>query len=153
MLEDRVKHRARTLHEPLNMLVDLAVDVRKEEKLLVSLDHEPGEMHGTEVVLRFCETGINGGSSSGSALAIAGPLIGKSTTRWLWLIAISFGCQNGHWYSGRRMISRCGYALGAEIDGTCRTPANRDCPERSALRMNVTPWFPRLVQRHGRWVR
>ncbi len=53
MIEDGVEHRASTLHESLNMLVDLAVDVRKEEKLLVSLDHETGEMHGTEVVLRF----------------------------------------------------------------------------------------------------
>ena len=57
MLEDGVEHRAGTLHKPLNMLVDLAVDVRKEEKLLVSLDHETGEMHGTEVVLRFREIG------------------------------------------------------------------------------------------------
>ena len=30
VLEDGVKHRAGTLHEPLNMLVDLAVNVRKE---------------------------------------------------------------------------------------------------------------------------
>ena len=57
VLEDGVKHRAGTLHEPLNMLVALAVDVRKEEKLLVSLDHETGEMHGTEVVLHLREIG------------------------------------------------------------------------------------------------
>ena len=65
MFEDGVKHRAGTLHEPLNMLVDLAVDVRKEEKLLVSLDHEPGEMHGAEVVLRFREIGHQRGQLFG----------------------------------------------------------------------------------------
>ena len=81
MLENGVKHWAGTLHEPLNMLVDLAVNVRKEEKLLVSLDHEAGEMHGTEVVLSLREIGHQGGSSSGSALALAGPLIGKSMRR------------------------------------------------------------------------
>ena len=64
MFEDGVKHRTGVLHQPFNVLVDLAVDVRKEEKLLVALDHEPGVMHGTELVLRFCEIGINGGSSS-----------------------------------------------------------------------------------------
>ena len=53
--EDGVKHRAGAFHESLNMFVGLAVDVRKEEKLVVSLDHETGEMHGTEVVLRFRE--------------------------------------------------------------------------------------------------
>ena len=53
VLEDGVEHRASTIHEPLDMRVDLAVDVRKEEELLVSLDHETGEVHGTEIVLRF----------------------------------------------------------------------------------------------------
>ena len=53
-------------------------NVRKEEKLLVSLDHEAGEMHGTEVVLRFREIGHQRGQLSVSALALAGPLIGKS---------------------------------------------------------------------------
>ncbi len=57
VFEDGVEHRAGTLHEPLDMLVDLAVDVRKEEKLLVSLDHETGEVHGTEIVLHFREIG------------------------------------------------------------------------------------------------
>ncbi len=65
VLEDGVKHRAGTLHEPLNMLVDLAVNVRKEEKLLVSLDHETGEMHGTEVVLRLREIGHQRGQLFG----------------------------------------------------------------------------------------
>ena len=65
MIEDGVKHRASTLHESLNMLVDLAVNVRKEEKLLVSLDHETGEMHGTEVVLRFREIGHQRGQLFG----------------------------------------------------------------------------------------
>ena len=65
MLEDGVKHRAGTLHEPLDVLVDLAVDVRKEEKLLVSLDHETGEMHGTEVVLRLREIGHQRGQLFG----------------------------------------------------------------------------------------
>ncbi len=57
VLEDGVEHRAGTLHEPLDVRVDLAVDVREEEELLVSLDHEPGEMHGAEVVLRPREVG------------------------------------------------------------------------------------------------
>ena len=65
MLEDGVEHRAGTLHEPLDMRVDLAVDVRKEEKLLFSLDHETGEMHGTEVVLRFREIGHHRGQLFG----------------------------------------------------------------------------------------
>ena len=65
VLEDGVKHRAGALHEPLNMLVVLAVDVRKEEKLLVSLDHETGEMHGTEVVLRLREIGHQRGQLFG----------------------------------------------------------------------------------------
>src|SRR5689334_12328683 len=55
--ENGVKHRPRTLHQPLNVLIGLAVYVRKEEKLLVSLDHEPGEMHSTEIVLRRREIG------------------------------------------------------------------------------------------------
>jgi hypothetical protein len=63
--EDGIKHRASTLHEPLNMLVDLAVDVRKEEKLLVSLDHETGEMHGTKVILRCREIGHQRGQLLG----------------------------------------------------------------------------------------
>ena len=82
MLEDGVEHRAGALHEPLDMLVDLAVDVRKEEKLLVSLDHETGEMHGTEVVLRLREIGHQRRAAlRRSALALAGALIGKSITR------------------------------------------------------------------------
>ena len=55
VFENGVKQRASAFHEPFNMLVDLAINVRKEQKLLVSLDHETGEMHGTEVILRFCE--------------------------------------------------------------------------------------------------
>ena len=65
VLEDGVEHRAGTLHEPLNMLVGLTVNVRKEEKLLVSLDHETGEMHGTEVVLRLREIGHQRGQLFG----------------------------------------------------------------------------------------
>ena len=65
VLEDGVEHRAGTLHEPVNMLVVLTVNVRKEEKLLVSLDHETGEMHGTEVVLRLREIGHQGGQLFG----------------------------------------------------------------------------------------
>ena len=65
VFEDGVKHRAGTLHEPLNMLVALAVDVRKEEKLLISLEHETGEMHGTEVVLRLREIGHQRGQLFG----------------------------------------------------------------------------------------
>ena len=65
MLEDGVKHRAGTLHEPLNMLVALTINVRQEEKLLVSLDHETGKVHGTEVVLRFREIGHERGQLFG----------------------------------------------------------------------------------------
>ena len=63
--EDGVKHRPGALHQPLNVLVGLAVDVRKEEKLLVSLHHEPGEVHGTEIVLRCREIGHQRGQLPG----------------------------------------------------------------------------------------
>ena len=69
------------LDELLDMRLDLAVDIRQEEELLVALDHESGEMHGTEVVLRFREIGHQRGQLFGSALALAGALIGKSITR------------------------------------------------------------------------
>ena len=74
VFEDGVKHRAGVLHEPFDMRVDLAVDVRKEEKLLVSLDHEPGEVHGTELVLRPCEIGHQRGQLFGERLGIRGSL-------------------------------------------------------------------------------
>ena len=72
MFEDGVKHRARTLHEPFNMRVDFAVNVRKEEQLLVSLDHETGEMHGTEVILHFREIGHQRGQLFGERLDASG---------------------------------------------------------------------------------
>ena len=81
MFEDGVKHRAGTLHQPFKVLVDLAVDVREEEQLLVSLDHEPRVVDGTEAILRCCEIGHQRRQRFGSALALAGPLIGKSMTR------------------------------------------------------------------------
>ena len=82
MFEDGVEHRAGALHEPLDVLCALAVDVREEEKLLVALDHETREVHGTEVVLHVARNRAStGGSSSVSALASAGALIGKSITR------------------------------------------------------------------------
>ena len=65
VLEDGVEHRAGALHEPLDMLIALAVDVREEEKPFVSLDHEAGEMHGTEFVLRSCEIGHQRGQFFG----------------------------------------------------------------------------------------
>ena len=65
VFEYGVKNRAGALHESLNVLVGLAVDVRKEEKLLVSHNHEPGEMHGTEIVLRSCEIGHQRGQLFG----------------------------------------------------------------------------------------
>ncbi len=74
MFEDGVKHRAGVLHETVDMLVDLAVDVRKEEKLLVSLDHEPGEVHGTELVLGPSEIGHQRGQLFGERLGIRGSL-------------------------------------------------------------------------------
>ena len=57
MFEDGVEERAGALHEPLDVLVALAVDVRNEQKLLVSLDHETREVHRTEVVLHLREIG------------------------------------------------------------------------------------------------
>ena len=48
---------------------------------LVSHDHEPGEMHRTEIVLRCRELGHQRRQVPGSALALAGPLIGKSIMR------------------------------------------------------------------------
>ncbi len=57
VFEDGVEQRAGALHEPLDMWCGLAVDVRNEEKLLLSLDHETREVHGTEVVLHFREVG------------------------------------------------------------------------------------------------
>ena len=68
MCEDRIKHGAGTLHEPVDMLVGLAVNVRQEEKLLVSLDHETGEMHGTEIVLHSREIGHQRGQLFGERL-------------------------------------------------------------------------------------
>ena len=50
--EDGVKHRAGTRDELVNVFVDLAVNVGKEEQFFVSLDHEAGKMHGAEIVLR-----------------------------------------------------------------------------------------------------
>ena len=65
VFEDGVKHRTGTLHQPSHMcLVDLAVNVREEEQLLVSPDHETRVMDGTEPILRFARSGINRGSAS-----------------------------------------------------------------------------------------
>ena len=74
VFEDGVKHRAGMLHEPLNMRVDLTVDVRQEEQLLVSLDHETGEVHGPELVLRPCEIGHQRRQLFGERLGIRGSL-------------------------------------------------------------------------------
>ena len=52
--------------------VDLAVNVRKEQKLLVALDQEPGEMHGAEIVLRFREIGHQRGQLLGQRLGVGG---------------------------------------------------------------------------------
>ena len=64
VFEDGVEHRTGTLDEPFDVLVDLAVNVRKEEKFLVSLDHETGEMHLAEASCAFARSCINGGSTS-----------------------------------------------------------------------------------------
>ena len=55
--EDRVERRPGALHESLDMVVDLAIDVREEEQLLVSLDHEAREVHGAELILHLREIG------------------------------------------------------------------------------------------------
>ena len=72
--EDGIEHRTGTLHQPFNVLVDLAVDVREEEKILVPFDHEPGVMHGTELVLCFCEIGHQRGQLFGERLGVCGSL-------------------------------------------------------------------------------
>ena len=72
MLEDRVKHRAGTLDEPLNMLCALTVNIRKEEQLLVSLDHETGEMDRTELILHFREIGHQRRQRVGERLGVGG---------------------------------------------------------------------------------
>ena len=54
--------------------VALAVDVRQEEKLLVSLDHETGEMDGTEIVLRLGEIGHQRRQLFGERLGVGGSL-------------------------------------------------------------------------------
>ena len=82
MLEDGVKHRAGTLHEPLDVLVVLAVDVRNEEEFFSS----PSTMNREKCTVprsscALAKSGMNAGSSSASALALAGALIGKSMTR------------------------------------------------------------------------
>ena len=75
VLEDGVQHRAGTLDEPLDVLVVLAVDVRKEEELLLaSLDHETGEMHGPEIVLHFREIGHQRGQLFGQRFGVGGSL-------------------------------------------------------------------------------
>ena len=59
----------------------------KEEKLLVSLDHEPGEVHGTDLVLRFREIGHQRWQLFGERLGVGGSLDREVNARWLWLIA------------------------------------------------------------------
>ena len=70
MFEDCVEHRASALHEPLDMLCAVAVDIGEEEKLLVSLDHEAGEVHGTEVVLHLREVGHQRGQRLSERLGV-----------------------------------------------------------------------------------
>ena len=74
MFEDGVEHETRAFHEPLDVLVARAVDVRNEEKLLVSLDHETGEMHGIEVVLHFREIGHQRGQLFAKRLGVGGTI-------------------------------------------------------------------------------
>ena len=57
VFEDGLEHRAGPLDEPLDMRVAVAVDVRQEEKLPISHEHETREMHGSEVVLCRRELG------------------------------------------------------------------------------------------------
>ena len=53
MFEDGVKQRAGVLPaRDADMPIDPAIDVRKEEQLLLPLTDEPGKMNGTELVLR-----------------------------------------------------------------------------------------------------
>ena len=85
------------------MRVDLAVNVRKEEQLLVSLDHETGEMHGTEVILHFREIGHQRGQLFGERLGVGGPpnrevngeMILNVTALCFAHRGFSFGGQNG----------------------------------------------------------
>ena len=64
----------RAFHEPLDVLVARAVDVRDEEKLLLSLDHEAREMDGTEVVLHSREIGHQRGQLLAQRLGAGGSL-------------------------------------------------------------------------------
>ena len=71
VLKDRLEQRASAVHQPLDVLRALPVDIGEEEQLLVTLDHETREVHVTKVVLHPRKVGISGGSSSLSALALA----------------------------------------------------------------------------------
>ena len=51
MIEDNLEHWASTVHQPLDVLCALTVDIGEEEQLLVPLDHETREVHVTKVVL------------------------------------------------------------------------------------------------------
>ncbi len=70
MLEDGVEHRASTFHEPLDVRRDLAVDVREEQELFLALDHEAGEVDGTEVVLHSREVGHQWGQLLSQRLCV-----------------------------------------------------------------------------------
>ena len=72
MFEDGVEQRTGTLHQPLDVLVARAIDVREEQKLLVSLDHETGEVHGTEIVLHLREVGHQRRQLLGERLGVGG---------------------------------------------------------------------------------
>ena len=96
VLEDGVKHRAGTLHEPLNMLFALAVDVREEEKLLISLEHETGEVHGTEVVLRFRKIGHQRGQLFGERLGVGRTLDREVKDEMTLTHSVLLGLSDGH---------------------------------------------------------
>ena len=95
MLEDGVKHRTGTLHESLDVLVDLVVNVRKEQKFLVSLDHEPGEMHRAEIVLRFREIRHQRGQLVGERLGDGGTLDREVNDEMTLAHSVLLGRQNG----------------------------------------------------------
>ena len=70
VLEDGVEHRVGPFDELFDVRGDVAVDVREEEELLVSLEHEAGEVHGSEVVLRLREVGHQRGQLFGERLGV-----------------------------------------------------------------------------------
>ena len=81
MLEDGVKHRAGTLNEPFKCwsISPSMSDRKRSFSSPLTMKREKCTVPSSSCA--SARSGINGGNSSFSALALAGPLIGKSITR------------------------------------------------------------------------